>query len=95
MAELISVATIKKSYFIQWMFESGYDDEIESTKLSLADRVLKTLLEGKDATVTVEELWEECNKEIITCLYFEEFSDDNTDEIGLYENITEYKLIEG
>lgn len=93
--DLINKATIKKSNFINWMFNTGYDDEIESVKLSLAERVIEKLEEGKDATVTVQELWDECNKEIITCMYFEEYSDDNTDEIGEYENIVELELIEG
>ena len=88
-------AQIKKSNFIHWMFNSGYDQEIEGMKKDLAEKILPTLLEGKDVTVSIQELWDECNKEIITCLYFEEYSNDNTDSIGEYENVTEYELIEG
>jgi hypothetical protein len=88
-------ATIKKSNFIHWMFNTGYDQDMKEQVTSLGYGVLETLITGKDVTVTVEELWDKCNTEIITCMYFEEYSDDNYDEIGEYEDVTEYVLIEG
>lgn len=88
-------ATIKKSNFIHWMFNTGYDQDMEEQVKSLGERALETLIKGEDVTVTVEELWDECNTEIIHASLFEEFSDDDELEIGEHEEVTEYELING
>ena len=61
--------------------------------LSIGEQVLEVLEGGVDAKVSIIDLWRNVEQGKIPSQFFEEFSDDNTDEIGEYLNIKEIKLL--
>ena len=88
--------TIKKSKFIDYYFNTGSDQEQEASLLSLGELALDEMKDGKDATISIEGIWDGCNQDIIPARFFEEMTDDNDDEIGEYlTDYDEITLIEG
>lgn len=83
---IVKEATITKVNFIRWYFEHGSDDEIQDAKDNLANLVIENLFtEGFTTDYLIQELWDNCNKELIHCCFLEEFSDDNHDLLEEYD----------
>lgn len=55
---------IKSVDFIEWMYNSGADQEQEQSALDLGYRLIENLLEGS-VTITPKDILDECNHDII------------------------------
>jgi len=85
--------TIKKSRFVEWYFEDGQDSENLAIRENLVSQVIEDLAMHGKSTITVEDIFEDCNKGAIKIFYLEEFdpeSDDDSTE--LMDLDYEYKL---
>jgi hypothetical protein len=72
---------IKSEDFINWMFNTGADQEQESMALDLGRSVIERLLEG-NVTITPQDILDECEPIVIPLNIVEGFEDDDTfDEI--------------
>lgn len=67
--------TITKQNFLEWYFNTGADDDQESMRTDLGDRVIERLLSGEDFFYSVEDAFNECEKSCIPIAYLEEFDD--------------------
>lgn len=85
---------ITKSRFIEWYYESGQDQEIEDLKSDLVNIVIAQLSTNGKAEITVEQLFEDCNKESIKLSYLEEFDLDEDRELSELEEEYEVELID-
>lgn len=55
---------IKSADFIEWMYNSGADQEQEQSALDLGYMVIERLLDGS-VTITPKDILDECNHDII------------------------------
>lgn len=88
--------TIKKQSFTEWFFKSGSDQEQEWELENMGRRVMESLYddENDSVTITIQELFDEVNTDIIPMKFTEEFMDiENDDEIGKVFPEYELKLI--
>jgi len=85
------IAYITVSQFLDWYFNTGSDQEIQETIFEIGRKIEEKLIdpefEGK-ATITAQELWDECNHDAIPHYYFE----DNLTNKDLDE-VVQFKLI--
>lgn len=70
--------TITKDNFIQWYLIEE-NDETESIKEDLADRMIVHLRQYGAVMISVQDLFNECNKEGIRLRYLEQFDGSDTD----------------
>ena len=72
---------IKSEDFINWMFNTGADQDQERQALDLGYSVIERLLEGS-VTITPQDILDECEPIVIPLNIIEGFEDDDTfDEI--------------
>ena len=74
---------IKTEDFIDWYFNSGSDQEQESTLMELGRSIAEQLTEGK-VTITPETLLEQCDYGMIRLNLIEGFEDSDS-EFELYD----------
>jgi len=67
--------TITKQNFLHWYFNTGADDEQESLRTDLGNRVIDSLINIGQSNITIEEIFEECEKSCIPLDYLEEFEE--------------------
>jgi hypothetical protein len=79
---------IKTADFINWMYNSGSDQEQESTALDLGYRIIEGLLDG-GITIMPKEILDECNLDIIP-LRIVVGHENSDDEVG--EVFTDYEI---
>lgn len=81
--------TITTYRFLDWYFESGCDTEIVETKFDLAQKVIEKMYNVGQATISVQELFDECDKDTITLNFTEQGSESDYDVelqgLGEYE----------
>lgn len=83
---IIKEATITKVNFIRWYFEHGEDGEIQEGFENFGKMVVSKLFDKEfNSDTLIQELWDNCNKELIFCCFLEEFTDDNHDLIEEYD----------
>ena len=82
---------IKKSDFIRWCFESGYDDEIEQGKILLANRVIADLYLEDKVVIEVQEFFDSSNHDMIPCKLIDGLESE-TDDLELGDLGIDYKL---
>jgi len=59
------VLKIKKTNFIEWYFNSGSDQEQRSLVMEMGDRVIENLIADGNYSITAQDIFDECNHEII------------------------------
>ena len=84
----MEVLKITEFDFINWYFNSGYDQEQEELATSLGHRIIDGLLDGA-VTITPQDILDECNQDIIPLNIVENY-DGNEQEIG--EVFDEYRI---
>ena len=90
----MKIYTIKKRRFLQWYFEDGQDTEIKSLKEEVLEKLLSGLFENNTATVTTEDVFNNCNKGAIRLAFLEEFeADENNYDTELSDLQEEYAVI--
>jgi len=93
------ILKIKKSSFVDWYFNTGSDQEQELCLNELGRQALEEMVEGNDATITIEAIWDACEKTMIQMMFFEGFekkehtSVNETYPDGAFD--VEFVLIEG
>lgn len=73
---------ITKQNFLEWYFNTGADDEQESMRTDLGERLVEKLLSGEDFSYSVEDAFNECEVGCIPLAYLEEFDDRELLEVG-------------
>lgn len=73
--------TITRANFLDWYFNGSYDQDNEEIKLELAERVINLLYKSKkNAVITLNEIFDECNHDVIRLSELEEFNSEDIDE---------------
>lgn len=67
--------TITKARFLEFFYDCGQDSEIESLKEDLAEKVIDNLKDFGVSTITVEDIFNGCNKESIQFCFLEQYKD--------------------
>ncbi len=79
--------TITKGDFIEWYFNTGQDKELKELRLDLADDIIKILYDKDTATISIQDIFNQCNKEAIPLSYCEQYYNEDTDDcIGSLDN---------
>ena len=65
---------IKTSDFINWMFNTGADQDQEREVLDLGRRVIEQLMKG-DVTITPQDILDQCEPLVIPLVIVEGFED--------------------
>ena len=71
--------TITKKRFLEWYFESGQDQENEELKLDLANYIIGQMYKFGIGSMSVEEIFNKCNKEAIRVSFTEQGTEDDYD----------------
>ena len=74
--------TITKGNFIEFYFNYGQDKELKELRLDLADDIIKILYDKDIATISIQDIFNQCNKDSIRGFYCEELTDNIEHEIG-------------
>ena len=61
--------TITKQMFLNWFFDYGQDQENQKLRIDLANNIISQLCKSGRGTISVKELFDNCNKGSIR-LYF-------------------------
>jgi hypothetical protein len=80
---------IKSVDFIEWMYNSGADQEQEQSALDLGYMVIERLLDGS-VTITPKDILDECNHDIIPLCIVVGYEESDV-EIG--EVFDDYELL--
>lgn len=80
---------IKSVDFIEWMYNSGADQEQEQSALDLGYMVIERLLDGS-VTITPKDILDECNHDIIPLCIVVGYEESDV-EIG--EVFDDYELV--
>ena len=80
---------ITETDFLNWYFDDGQDQEIESLKEGLAALVINKLYKTGKAVVSVKNLFDEANKEAIKICYLQEYKANETIEFISLDGETE------
>ena len=64
--------TITKSRFLDWYFESGQDQENDDLKKDLVESLIHSMRQVGFASISVQELFDNCNQEAIRLDFTEE-----------------------
>lgn len=80
---------IKSVDFIEWMYNSGADQEQEQSALDLGYMVIERLLDGS-VTITPKDILDECNHDIIPLCIVVGYEESDV-EIG--EVFDEYEVV--
>jgi hypothetical protein len=80
---------IKSADFIEWMYNSGADQEQEQSALDLGYMVIERLLDGS-VTITPKDILDECNHDIIPLCIVVGYEESDV-EIG--EVFDEYEVV--
>ena len=80
---------IKSADFIEWMYNSGADQEQEQSALDLGYMVIERLLDGS-VTITPKDILDECNHDIIPLCIVVGYEESDV-EIG--EVFDDYELV--
>lgn len=75
--------TVKKQNFLEWYYNSDSDQEQEQNRISLGERVIEELMSSGKITITVEEIFEECELSCMPIHILEEFEFDYDDYIEI------------
>jgi hypothetical protein len=87
--------TITKNDFLSWYFEYGSDEENEELKVDLANKILVGLAKSNSGkiSITIQELFDECNKDAIRAYYTKEhYMDTDSFDIELSEFKSNYTI---
>ena len=74
--------TITKGSFLDFYFIYGQDSELKELRLDLADDIIKILYDKDTATISIQDIFKQCNKDSIKGFYCEELADNIEHEIG-------------
>ncbi len=85
--------TITKGNFLDFYFNYGQDEELKIIRLDLADDIIKTLYDKDTATISIQGIFDRCNKDCIRGFYCEELTDNIEQEIGDVFSNYEIELI--
>jgi hypothetical protein len=86
--------TITKQNFLEWYFNTGADDEQESMRKDLGERVIESLINIGQSNIVIEEIFNECETSCIPLYLLEEFEkDEDYKEVGDLEGIFNIELI--
>ena len=85
--------TITKGNFIEFYFNYGQDKELKELRLDLADDIIKILYDKDTATISIQDIFNQCNKDSIRGFYCDEFTDNIEQEIGDIFSSYEIELI--
>ena len=68
---MVAQLFITKKEFLNWYFNTGSDDEQESTKLEYGESLIKSLLDENEYIITTKDLFEDgyVEKSCIPCKY--------------------------
>ena len=80
---------IKSADFINWMYNSGADQEQEQSALDLGYMVIERLLDGS-VTITPKDILDECNHDIIPLCFVVGYEESDV-EIG--EVFDDYEVV--
>ena len=80
---------IKSADFIEWVYNSGADQEQEQSALDLGYMVIERLLDGS-VTITPKDILDECNHDIIPLCIVVGYEESDV-EIG--EVFDDYELV--
>ena len=64
--------TITKNRFLNWYYESGQDQENDDLKKELAESLIHSMRQVGFASISVQELFDNCNQESIRLNFTEE-----------------------
>lgn len=84
---------IKAGNFLNWYFCSGSDQEQEDAANSIGNRAIESLINSGQFNITVDELFNECNKDAILLSFIEGFDNEENDCIELGDFTEGYELI--
>jgi hypothetical protein len=85
--------TIKKGNFLDFYFNYGQDSELKEIRFDLADDIIKILYDKDNATISVQSIFDQCNKDSIRGFYCEQLTDNIEQEIGDIFSNYEIELI--
>ena len=85
--------TITKGNFLDFYFNYGQDSELKEIRLDLADDIIKILYDKDNATISVQSIFDQCNKDSIRGFYCEQLTDNIEQEIGDIFSNYEIELI--
>lgn len=68
------VFTIKKYRFIDWYYNYGQDQENEELRLDLANSIIHQMVNVGHGSMSVQEIFDNCNQEAIRVFYTQEFT---------------------
>ena len=85
--------TITKGNFLDFYFNYGQDSELKEIRFDLADEIIKVLYDKDNATISIQSIFDKCNKDSIRGFYCEELNDNIEQEIGDIFSNYEIKLI--
>tara|TARA_R110001632_G_scaffold229432_3_gene365543 strand:- start:246 stop:512 length:267 start_codon:yes stop_codon:yes gene_type:complete len=85
--------TITKGSFLDFYFNYGQDAELKEIRFDLADDIIKILYDKDSATISIQSIFDQCNKDCIRGFYCEELTDNIEQEIGDIFSNYEIELI--
>ena len=85
--------TITKGNFLDFYFKYGQDSELKQIRFNLADEIIKVLYDEDNVTISVQVIFDKCNKDSIRGFYCEGLNDNIEQEIGDIFSNYEIKLI--
>jgi hypothetical protein len=85
--------TITKGNFLDFYFNYGQDSELKEIRFDLADDIIKILYDKDSATISVQNIFNQCNKDSIRGFYCEQLTDNIEQEIGDIFSNYEIELI--
>jgi hypothetical protein len=85
--------TITKGNFLDFYFNYGQDSELKEIRFDLADDIIKILYDKDNATISVQSIFDQCNKDSIRGFYCEQLTDNIEQEIGDIFSNYEIELI--
>ena len=85
--------TITKGNFLDFYFNYGQDSELKEIRFDLADEIIKILYDKDNATISVQSIFDQCNKDSIRGFYCEQLTDNIEQEIGDIFSNYEIELI--
>ncbi len=85
--------TITKESFINWMFNTGADQEQRQMRVDIGYKAVEKLLEDNSFTITVEDVWNSCDHCCIQVSYLEDCEEEDGELMDL-DHEYEVKLID-
>ncbi len=86
--------TITKGNFLDFYFHYGQDSELKEIRFDLANDIIKILYDNDNATISVQSIFDQCNKDSIRGFYCEQLIPaDIEQEIGDIFSNYEIELI--